>query len=74
MDLSLFYEPLSLPEIEMDEIPIDQLSILVDKMGVIIQNSKQQKNYVFNLNQVKQFIKTTTEMITSDILEKQKKL
>ena len=58
----------------MDEIPIDQLSILVDKMGVIIQNSKQQKNYVFNLNQVKQFIKTTTEMITSDILEKQKKL
>lgn len=72
LDLSLFYEPVSIPNIKMDEIPVDKLQILVDKMGIIIENSKGHKNYIFNLEQVNQFIHMCTELITNDILEKQK--
>lgn len=72
LDLSLFYEPVQIPDISFDEIPVDKLQILVDAMGVIITNANSKKAYLFDIKNVKQFVQLCTKIITSDILEKQK--
>lgn len=67
MDLSLFYEEFQKPNTKIDEIPINKLNILINKMGVIIENSKREKNYVFDIYLVKQFIEDTKERILQEI-------
>ena len=69
LGLSLFYEDVVLPELEMDEIPIDRLSLLIDHTGVIIENTKKEKEYVFNIEQIKSFIEISTDLICSLIEE-----
>src|SRR5699024_9539631 len=41
LDLALFYEKLEIPKLDFKEIALDKLQILVDQMGIIIENSKQ---------------------------------
>lgn len=67
LDLSLFYEEIEIPKIKFTEIPLDKLQIIVDQMGVIIENSKKSFTYSFNLDNVKQFINTCTDLISNDI-------
>ena len=69
MDLKIFCN--SLPELNniIKEIPMRKLQIIVDQMGIIIKNSKEKKNYVFNIKNVETFIKTSTELILSKINE-----
>ena len=58
----------------MTEIPIDKLPILVDKMGVIIENSKMDKPYVFDMPIIINFIQYATEKILKKIEEYQIKI
>ena len=67
LDLSLFYEEIEIPNIKFDEIPLDKLNIIVDKMGIIIENSRKGYTYSFNIDNVKQFIELCKEIIGSDI-------
>ena len=67
LDLSLFYEKLETPNIDFDEIPVDKLQIIVDKMGIIIENSKRGGVYSFNIDNIKSFIKLCTDIISNDI-------
>lgn len=67
LDLSLFYEDIEIPNIKFDEIPLNKLQIIVDKMGVIIENSKKEYTYSFNIDNVKQFIELCKEIIGNDI-------
>lgn len=67
MDLSLFYEEFQKPNTKIEEIPINKLNILIDKMGIIIENSKREKNYVFDIYLIKQFIEDTKERILQEI-------
>lgn len=67
MDLSLFYEKFQKPNTKIEEIPINKLNILIDKMGIIIENSKREKNYVFDIYLIKQFIEDTKERILQEI-------
>ena len=67
MDLSLFYEEFQKPNTKIEEIPINKLNILIDKMGIIIENSKREKNYVFDIYLIKQFIEDTIERILQEI-------
>ncbi len=69
LDLSLFYEETILPNITMEEIPIQKLSLLIDHTGVIIENTKENKSYTFNLEQIITFIETSSELIYSVIQE-----
>lgn len=69
LDLSLFYEEVTIPEIEMEEIPVSKLQLLVDYTGVIIENTKIHKDYVFNLEQIKSFIETSSDLIYAFISE-----
>lgn len=67
MDLSLFYEEFQIPNTEITEIPIEKLNILIDKMGVIIENSKQEKNYLFDIYLIKEFIEEAKTRILQEI-------
>lgn len=67
LDLSLFYEDIEIPNIKFDEIPLNKLQIIVDKMGVIIENSKKEYTYSFNIDNVKQFIELCKKIISNDI-------
>lgn len=67
LDLSLFYEDIEIPNIKFDEISLDKLQIIVDQMGIIVENSKKGYTYSFNIDNVKTFIKLCTEIIYNDI-------
>ena len=69
LDLSLFYNDAVVPNIEMSEIPISKLPILIDYTGIIIQNTKENKAYTFDLDQIKTFIKTSSHLIIAAIAE-----
>ncbi len=69
LDLSLFYNDAVVPNIEMSEIPISKLPILIDYTGIIIQNTKENKAYTFDLEQIKTFIKTSSHLIIAAIKE-----
>ena len=68
--LDLFYE--ELPEINhiIDEIPMDKLDVLMEKMGLIIENSTYDKEYVFDIEYIRNFM----EMCKSGITDNLKKL
>lgn len=68
LDLSLFYNNAVLPDIEMTEIPVSKLPILIDYTGIVIQNTKENKAYTFDLEQIKTFIKTSSYLITNTIM------
>ena len=63
IDLSLFYEDFQIPNTKLDEIPIDKLNILIDKMGLIIENSKEEKAYTFDTFLILQFIDEVSQEI-----------
>lgn len=69
LDLSLFYNEAIVPDIEMDEIPVDRLYKLLDYTGVIIANTKKEKAYTFSLENIKPFIEISSHLILAEILE-----
>lgn len=70
MDLSLFYEEFIPPKTSLDEIPIDKLNILIDKMGIIIKNSKEKKPYTFDISLIIKFIDETCLKILEILKER----
>ncbi len=69
LDLSLFYEEFQIPFTSFNEIPINKLNILIDKMGIIIENSKENKPYCFDIDSIEEFISSSTITI-KNILSK----
>ena len=67
LDLKLFYEELPKIDSVMTEIPIDKLHILVNKAGEILESSKKKKEYIFNMDDIKQFISMSVDMILSNL-------
>lgn len=67
IDLSLFYEEYQKPNTSIEEVPIDKLNILIDKMGVIIENSNLEKSYIFDITLIDNFINTCVEKIIKEL-------
>ena len=67
MDLSIFYEEFIPPTTQLNEIPIDQLDILLNKMGIIIENSKEEKSYTLDFEAVKDFIENSSKEIIEEL-------
>ncbi len=67
MDLSMFYEEFKLPKTTLNEIPTEKLDILIDKMGIIIENSKEKKPYTFDINSIEDFIEYTVNKILEEL-------
>lgn len=67
LNLAIFYE--DIPQIDniIEEIPMDKINVIIEKMGIIIANSKPRKEFVFDLAAVKKFIDLSVDIITSDI-------
>lgn len=67
MDLSLFYEELPKVNNIITEIPMDKLYIIVNKADYIIQNSKEKKLYLMQLDNVKEFVSFCVETFLSEV-------
>lgn len=69
LDLKIFYN--ELPEFNyiIEEIPMNNIKLVVDKMGIIIENSKESKIYMFDLKNIEKFIDICVDLILSIIDE-----
>ena len=67
LNLDLFYNEIPMPKSKIMEIPVDKLNILIDKMGLIIEESKEEKTFVFDSSDIEEFIKNTVKYIIKDI-------
>ena len=69
MNLQIFYnEP---PEFEniIQEIPMDKIKLIIDKMSIIIENSKVHKDFIFDIENIKKFISISVELILAELKE-----
>ena len=67
LPLDIFYEEYHEPKTTIKEIPIDKLDVLIDKMGLIIEETKKEKNFIFNMNDIEVFITNSVKYIIKDI-------
>lgn len=67
LDLSIFYEIHDQFKNIIKEIPMDKIQIIIDKAGIIIENSKQSKPYIFNINHIEKFINLSTNIILDEL-------
>ena len=69
LDLKIFYN--ELPELDniIEEIPMDKINVIVDKAGEIIENSKVNKDMMFDIDNISNFIKFSVELIESNLRE-----
>ena len=69
LDLKIFYNELPKFNYIIEEIPMNNIKLVVDKMGIIIENSKESKNYMFDLKSIEKFIDISVDLILSIIDE-----
>ena len=67
LDLSVFYKRMPKLNKTIEEIPMDKIKIIVDQAGIILENTKKTKAYIFDMKLVNKFIKTSVECILSDL-------
>ena len=67
LDLSLFYEDFRVPTTDITELPADKLDILINKMGIILQNSTHDKTYSLDIDSIKNFINQTVDKLEKEL-------
>ena len=70
VDLSIFYEDIPNFKNVIEEIPMDKLQLIIDKAGLIIKNSKEEKSFIFDIEEINKFI----EFCVSDIITQLEKV
>ena len=67
LDLKIFYE--DIPKIDdiIEEIPIEKIKVIVDKAGLIIIESKEKDNILFDEDLINEFIKYTVDATLANI-------
>ena len=67
LDCKIFYmEPPEIKDI-IKEIDLDKIQLLLDQMGIILENTTKKKEFVFNMEAVDKFINTSKDLILSEI-------
>ena len=69
LPLNIFYEDIPKMEQIIEEAPVDKLHLIVDKTGVIIENSKVKKDLVFNVDNIKSFVDTSVDLTIAKLKE-----
>ena len=69
LPLNIFYEEIPKMEQIIEEAPVDKLHLIVDKTGVIIENSKVKKDLVFNVDNIKSFVDTSVDLTMAKLKE-----
>ena len=67
LPLDLFYNEIELPKSKITEIPVDKLNLLIEKMGLIIAESKEEKTFIFDTDDIELFITNTVKYIIKDL-------
>jgi hypothetical protein len=67
LSLDMFANEFELPRSIIREIPMHQLDILIEKMGIIIANSKEEKTFMFDITDIEEFIAESVKYIIKDI-------
>lgn len=67
LDLSLFYEEFNDIDTVIDVLDFSKLDVLIDKMGLIVMNSKKEKDYIFDIYMINDFINSSVEKIFNEI-------
>ena len=69
LSLDLFYE--EVPEFNniISEIPMNNLSVIIDKAGIIIENTKVHKPYMFDMKEIKNFIGDSVKKILDNLID-----
>lgn len=69
LDVDILYN--DLPEIKktIDEIPMERLKLITTQAAAIIENSKQKKDLIFNIDNINRFIDMNIELITAKLIE-----
>ena len=67
LDLSLFYEEYVPPKTNFKEVPIENLDILLNKIGIIIENAKSEKTYAIDFGRIREFINRCADEIVREI-------
>ena len=67
LDLSIFYEDIPTLNNIIKEIPMDRIDVIINQASIIIENTKESKSYVFDMNLVNKFIKTSVDYILSNL-------
>lgn len=69
LDLEIFYNEIPKLNKIIEEIPMDKINVIVDKMGIVIANSKETKSFVIDMPSIKQFINLSVQLILSNLNE-----
>lgn len=69
LDLKIFYNDICLDKTYIEEYPVLETKLLIDKMGVIIANSKSQPTYSLDLENIEKFIDESADTIIKEIKE-----
>lgn len=67
ISLDLFYNDYPNIDNVIEEIPTDKIQLLIDKVGIIIANSKNDKTIVFDIKNIKKFIEWSSDIIINEI-------
>lgn len=67
LNLKIFYNEIPTLEYIIEEIPMEKLNLLINQAGVIIENSKENKNFIFDIKDVSKFIETSTKLILAEL-------
>ncbi len=70
LDLSIFYEEIPSFDEIITETPMNKINLIIDKTGIIIENTKESKAYVFDMKVIKKFIDTSVKYIFSDLKDR----
>ena len=48
---------------------MNKIYVIIDQAGIILENTKESKSYIFDMNLVNKFIKTSVDYILSNLKE-----
>ncbi len=65
--LDIFSNEWEFPTSKITEIPMNQLDLLIEKMGQIIESSTEEKTFLFDTKDIEIFIANTVKYIIKDI-------
>ena len=69
LDLYYFQNKIEYPNSIIEEIPMDKINILVDKMGLMIQMMNKKKLIIMNEKEIIYFIETCSNKIIDDLIK-----
>ena len=69
MDLKIFYNEPPIINNIIEEIPMDKLDVIIKQVSIIIENTKKNKDLVFNIDNINKFIETSVDLIIAKLKE-----